>query len=97
MPYRVLGAGSAAVVVTATTTRSASVRSSGAMAAMASRVAVSPSAFLAPFLPSARSSAARAFMAARSSAVKPSVFPVPFSVGMPGTLGPGPCRVLLDS
>jgi len=31
-----------------------------------------PVAFLAPFLPSARSSAARSFIAARSPAVKPS-------------------------
>jgi len=38
---------------------------------MLSRTACSPSAFLAPFVPSARSSAARAFIAARSSAVKP--------------------------
>ncbi len=38
---------------------------------MLSRTACRPSAFLAPFVPPARNSAARAFIAARSSALKP--------------------------
>src|SRR6266700_1134742 len=57
MPYHVFGDRSGAAAVTVTCTRSAS--------------ACRPSAFLAPFLPSARSSAARSFIAARSSALKP--------------------------
>ena len=44
----------------------------GAISAILSRTACKTSAFLAPFLPSARSSAARSFIAARSSALKPS-------------------------
>ena len=72
MPYQVFGDSSGAVAVTVTCTRSASARSSGAISAILSRTACRPSAFLAPFLPSARSSAARSFIAARSSAVKPS-------------------------
>ena len=52
-------------------TRSAMARSSAVIFAIESRAACSSSAFLAPFLPSARSSAARAFIAARSSAEKP--------------------------
>src|SRR3954470_18047026 len=47
------------------------------MAAILSRTACRPSALLAPFLPSARSSAARSLMAARSSAVKPSASSCP--------------------
>src|SRR4051812_20596131 len=72
MPYQVFGSRSGAVAVTVMCTRSASARSSGAIFSIASRTACRPSAFLAPFLPSARSSAARAFMAARSAAEKPS-------------------------
>src|ERR1700733_10548036 len=72
MPYQVLGDSSGAVAVTVTWTRSAIARSSGAIAAMLSRTACRPSAFLAPLLPSARSSAARFFIAARSAALKPS-------------------------
>jgi hypothetical protein len=59
------------LAVTVAWTRSAIARSSGAIFAMESRVACNSSAFLAPFLPSARNSAARAFIAARSSALKP--------------------------
>src|SRR5918995_3303613 len=81
MPYQVLGDSSAAVEVTMACTRSARARSSGAIAAMLSRAAWSASAFLAPFLPSARSSAARSFMAARSSALNPSG-PVVLVAGM---------------
>ena len=39
---------------------------------------------MAPFLPSARSSAARSFIAARSAALKPSDSVVAFFVGMSG-------------
>jgi len=53
---------------------------------MLSRTACSPSAFLAPFLPSARSSAARFFIAARSSAVKPLDWVLEFFAGIPGLL-----------
>jgi hypothetical protein len=45
--------------------------SSGVIFAIESRTVCSSSAFLAPFLPSARNSAARCFIAARSAAVKP--------------------------
>src|SRR2546421_10392967 len=72
MPYQVLGDNSGAVEVTMACTRSARARSSGAIAAMLSSAAWTASAFLAPFFPWARSSAARCFMAARSSALKPS-------------------------
>src|SRR5215207_5107523 len=72
MPYQVLGDRSGAVAVTVTCTRSARARSSGAILAMLSRTACNPSALLAPFFPSARSSAARCFIAARSAALKPS-------------------------
>ena len=85
MPYQVLGARSGAVVVTATCTRSASARPSGAMPAIASRTALRPSAFLAPFFPSARSSAARSFIAARSSALKPLVAFEPAFLGIFGS------------
>src|SRR5215831_9541076 len=71
MPYQVFGASCGAAAVTVACTRSASARSSGAIFAIASRAACRSSACLAPFLPSARSSAARAFIAARSSALKP--------------------------
>ncbi len=71
MPYQVFGASDGAWVVTATWTRSARARSPGAIFAIASSTACRPSAFLAPFFPSARSSAARSFIAARSSALKP--------------------------
>src|SRR3954453_9570 len=71
MPYQDLGDRSGAAAVTVTCTRSATARSSGVILAMLSRSAWRPSAFLAPLLPSARSSAARAFIAARSSALKP--------------------------
>src|SRR5437763_7168902 len=71
MPYQVFGDNSGAVAVTVTCTRSASARSCGAISAMLSRTACRPSAFLAPFLPSARNSAARFFIAARSAALKP--------------------------
>src|SRR3954468_8182271 len=71
MPYQVLGDRSGAAAVTVTWTRSATTRSSGVIFSMLSRSACRPSAFLAPLLPSARSSAAGAFMAARSSALKP--------------------------
>ena len=57
-------------------------RSSGAIPAIASRTACSPSAFLAPFLPSARNSAARAFIAACSSAVNPPDSARAFSAGI---------------
>jgi hypothetical protein len=50
--------------------------------AIESRAACSSSAFLAPFLPSARSSAARAFIAARSAAEKPSLPVSDVFVGM---------------
>ena len=43
-----------------------------------------PSAFLAPFLPSARSSAARSFIAARSSALNPSDVVAVFFAGIVG-------------
>src|SRR3954469_7199803 len=84
MPYQVLGERSGAVAVTATCTLSASARSSGAILAMLSRTACRPSAFLAPCLPSARSSAARSFIAARSSALKPSDAVVAFFAGILG-------------
>src|ERR1700685_316917 len=71
IPYQVFGDSSGAVAVTVICTRSASARSSGAISVMLSRTACRPSAFLAPFLPSARNSAARFFIAARSSALKP--------------------------
>src|SRR6478609_2622822 len=71
MPYQVFGCRSGALEVMATCTRSASARSSGAILAIASRHSSSPSAALAPFLPSARSSAARSFIAARSCALNP--------------------------
>ena len=71
IPYQVFGDNSGAVAVTVTCTRSASARSCGAISAMLSRTACRPSACLAPFLPSARNSAARSFIAARSSALKP--------------------------
>src|SRR5829696_4102561 len=79
MPYHVLGDRSGAVAVTVACTRSASARSPGAISAILSRTACRPSAFLSPFLPSARSSSARSFMAARSSALNPSDF---FVAGM---------------
>src|SRR5689334_2028553 len=72
MPYQVLAVRSGAVAVTVTWTRSARARSCGVILAMLSSNACRPSAFWAPFLPSARSSAARAFMAARSSVLNPS-------------------------
>jgi len=72
MPYHVFGDKSGAAAVTVTCTRSASARSSGAISAILSTTACRPSAFLAPILPSARSSAARSFIAVRSSTVKPS-------------------------
>ncbi len=49
---------------------------------MLSRTACRPSAFLAPFVPSARNSAARAFIAARSSALKPSDSVLAFFAGI---------------
>src|SRR5713226_139775 len=72
------------VAVTVTCTRSASARSSGTISAMLSRTACRPSALLAPFLPSARNSAARAFIAARSSALKPSDSLLAFFAGILG-------------
>src|SRR3954453_14128030 len=51
---------------------------------MLSRIAFRPSARLAPFLPSARSSAARSFIAARSSALNPSDFVAAFLVAIFG-------------
>src|SRR5215212_5205310 len=92
MPYQVFGSRSGAAAVTVRCTRSASARSSGAIPAILSRTAWSPSAFLAPFLPSARSSAARSFIAARSSAVKPSDAVLALFAGMCGLpldVGPG--------
>src|SRR6266487_4592740 len=58
IPYQVFDDNSGAVAVTVTCMRSASARSAGAISAMLSRTACRPSAFLAPLLPSARSSAA---------------------------------------
>src|SRR4051794_3788947 len=84
MPYQVFGDRSGAAVVTVTWTRSATARSSGAIFARLSRTACSPSAFLAPFFPSARSSAARARIAARSSALKPPDVVSTFSVDIGG-------------
>ena len=84
MPYHVFGVRSGAFAVTVTCTRSASARSSGAIFAIASSTAWRPSAFLAPFLPSARSSAARSFIAARSSALKPSDSVSAFFAGILG-------------
>src|SRR4051812_40804499 len=113
MPYQVLGDRSGAAAVTVTCIRSATTRSSGVILAMLSRRACRPSAFLAPLLPSARSSAARAFIAARSSALKPpdSVSWVSVDIGRPPldlggpdrtgpsttTLGPTGTAELLDS
>src|SRR6478735_1789045 len=71
MPYQVFGDRSGAFAVTVTCTRSAIARSSGVIASMLSRTACKPSAFFAPFLPSARISAARAFIAARSAWLNP--------------------------
>src|SRR5690242_5375827 len=51
---------------------------------MLSRTACRPSAFLAPFLPSARSSAARFFIAARSWALKPPDSVLAFVAGIVG-------------
>src|SRR3954452_21479858 len=90
MPYQVLGARSGAVAVTVTCTRSATARSSGVIFAMLSSSACSPSAFLAPFFPSARSSAARAFIAARSSLLKPFDSVVLVFVAIVGTSLPLP-------
>src|SRR6266566_7775722 len=84
MPYQVFGDNSGAVAVTVTCTRSASARSSGAIPAILSRTACRPSALLAPFLPSARNSAARFFIAARSSALKPSDSVLAFFAGILG-------------
>src|SRR3954462_10825864 len=82
MPYQVLGARSGALAVTVTCTRSAIARSAGSNFAMLSSRACSPSAFFAPLRPSARSSAARCFMAARSAALKPWVVLVLVEVDM---------------
>src|SRR5450755_3354485 len=76
MPYQVFGDRSGAVAVTVTCTRSARKRSSGVIVAMLSKTACKPSAFLAPFLPSVRSSAARAFIASRSSGLNPADSPL---------------------
>src|SRR3954454_9429915 len=73
MPYQVLGVRPGALAVTVTWTRSATARSAGSIFATLSSRACSPSAFFAPAFPSARSSAARCFIAARSAALKPSV------------------------
>jgi hypothetical protein len=51
---------------------------------MLSKIACRPSAFLAPFLPSARNSAARFFIAARSSALKPSALVLVLFAGILG-------------
>src|SRR5690349_14257148 len=64
MPYHVFGVSSGAVAVTSLSTSFASARSAGAIFAIASRTAVSPSVF-------SLSSRARALIAAFSSAVKP--------------------------
>src|SRR5689334_11082243 len=64
MPYHVFGVSSGAAAVTSSSTRFASARSAGDIAAIASRTAVSPSSF-------AFSSFARARIAAFSSAVNP--------------------------
>src|SRR3954463_10674162 len=93
MPYQVLGARSGAVALTVTWTRSAIARSAGAIFAMLSSRACSPSAFFAPLLPSARSSAARCFIAACSAALKPSVVVVLVSVDML-VLSPSPGGLL---
>jgi hypothetical protein len=84
IPYQVFGDNSGADAVTATCTRPASARSAGAIAAMLSRTACRPPAFLAPFLPSPRNSAARFFIAARSPALKP---PDPVLAFVAGILG----------
>ena len=60
-----------------------------------------PSAFFAPFLPSARSSAARSFIAARSSALNPSDVVAAFFAGILGlpllqTSARRSCRTLPD-
>src|SRR3954451_16216112 len=86
MPYQVFGARSGATAVAVTCTRSATARSSGVIFAMASSTACSPSAFLAPFFPSERSSAARSFIAARSSALKPWDSVSAFFTGISGVL-----------
>src|SRR3954466_7966609 len=93
MPYQVLGDRSGAAAVTVTCTRSATTRSSGVILAMLSRSACRPAGLLAPPLPPARSPAARAFMAARSSALKPPdwVSWVSVDIGSPLDLG-GPDR-----
>src|SRR6185437_29213 len=64
MPYHVFGMRSGAVARMSLSTSFASARSAGAIFAIASRTAVSPSVF-------SLSSRARAFIAAFSSAVKP--------------------------
>src|SRR5271170_2893947 len=97
MPYQVFGDNCGAVAVTVTCTRSASARSSGAISAMLSRTACRPSAALAPFLPSARNSAARIFIAARSSALKPPDSVLALFAGILGLpfltlMGSGSCR-----
>src|SRR3954468_14855421 len=84
MPYQVLGARSGALAVTVTCTRSAITRSAGSIFAMLSSRACNPSAFFAPLRPSARSSAARCVMAARSAALEPWVVVAP---GGGGRLG----------
>src|SRR3954452_24590436 len=71
MPHQVMGARPGAWAVTVTWTRSAIARSAGPIFAMLSSRACSPSALFAPAFPSARSSAARCFIAARSAALKP--------------------------
>src|SRR4051794_3682236 len=71
MPYQVFGSRSGATVVTIAWMRSAIARSASSISAILSRRLCRSSAFFAPFLPSALSSAARSFIAARSASVNP--------------------------
>src|SRR4051812_3669878 len=102
MPYQVLGARPGAWAVTVTCTRSAIARSAGPIFAMLSSRACSPSALFAPAFPSARSSAARCFIAARSAALKPLLLVVLVWVDMVllvwvdmVLLSPSPCGLVV--
>ncbi|MCY1442117.1 hypothetical protein D9M71_584660 [compost metagenome] len=80
MPYQVLGESAGAVAVMISCRRRAILPSAGGICPIFSMMSASPSAFSLPALASAFSSLARSFMAARSSAVNPSVLDMAASV-----------------
>src|SRR6185437_14999915 len=90
MPYQVLGSSAGAAAVMSACRRSAMPRSGWGMPAIAALAAASPSARLA----SALSSAMRAFIAARSSAVK--VVPVAVGLGLAVFIDPLLSGIVLD-